>query len=257
MEDDLAVFYVDITPNVAEGGQRFFSALARYVLPLIVIAIIYGTYHFAPETHAVIMHPHVGVLEYTIGAVLLAAFILSLNLLFLPDVKQAGGLRWWVAAYAAGVFYFMGEDLNWGQYMFGLEVPEYFLERNRENEINLHNISSWFNQKPRWAVEIWVLVAGVLVAAGWNWPKRATAHFVPDVLWPGRETLPIALMAVLIVLPYRGYDIVQSQAGLEQLNHVRVSEVQEFCIAWFMMLYVWYLGHRIKYGRDYWSEGAR
>ncbi len=36
-------------------------------------------------------------------------------------------------------FYVVGEELSWGQRLFGMQVPELFLRHNLQQEINLHN----------------------------------------------------------------------------------------------------------------------
>jgi hypothetical protein len=43
---------------------------------------------------------------------------------------------------AAGVilFFGMGEEISWGQRIFGIESPEFFQENNAQNETNLHNM---------------------------------------------------------------------------------------------------------------------
>jgi hypothetical protein len=55
--------------------------------------------------------------------------------------------RWLKAAlYVAGAIFFIGamEEISWGQRIFGIETPEYLLERNAQNELNIHNINKKF-----------------------------------------------------------------------------------------------------------------
>jgi len=40
---------------------------------------------------------------------------------------------------ALGLFMIAGEEISWGQRIFGLETPEFYLEHNTQKEINLHN----------------------------------------------------------------------------------------------------------------------
>ena len=40
----------------------------------------------------------------------------------------------------AGLFFMIGEELSWGQRIFGWETSEKFVEINKQNETNLHNI---------------------------------------------------------------------------------------------------------------------
>lgn len=49
----------------------------------------------------------------------------------------------WVFTYAALVvlfFFAAGEEISWGQRIFGIESNEFFLEHNKQAETNLHNM---------------------------------------------------------------------------------------------------------------------
>ncbi len=61
--------------------------------------------------------------------------------------------RWWVMGsqrtfrftlitliIIAAFFFVAGEELSWGQRIFGLETTEYFKENNDQQELNLHNL---------------------------------------------------------------------------------------------------------------------
>lgn len=184
------------------------------------------------------------VFEHLVGLVLITAIITAVYALTRREAREHPGLRVWLAAYVVGLVYFAGEDLNWGQHIFGWQPSEFFLENNKEAETNLHNMSPWFNQKPRLLVSAWVLIAGVLVPLGWSWPKRAMSRFAPAVLWPGRETIWLALTASIIpaiewlLLAVLGPDL----GGVP----IRFSEIQEFFFAWFMLLYVVDLSGRLR-----------
>ena len=56
-----------------------------------------------------------------------------------------------------------GEEISWGQSVFYWQTPDFFQEINRQQETNLHNISSWFNEKPRALVELWMVTAGLII----------------------------------------------------------------------------------------------
>lgn len=239
------IYHHDVAAPPVNTGAWAVAAVSS-LLPAAIVLWICLSYWLAPSLYSEVMNPEEGVLEIGVTLVLAVTFAIGVTVLTSLERKTSGGLWYWVAGYCFGVFFFLGEDANWGQYYFDLIVPDYFILNNKEQEINLHNMSSWFNQKPRHVVELWVLVAGVACPLGWNWPKRVTRRFVPQVLWPGRETLVVALLAMLVILPGRVFDLVQPVLGLDSIRGVRVSELQEFCFAWFMMLYIWHLGQRIR-----------
>ncbi len=63
-------------------------------------------------------------------------------------IKRAGGYRtnkvgkavfmWSLLAFL--FFFAAGEEISWGQRIFGIETPEFFMERNLQQETNLHNL---------------------------------------------------------------------------------------------------------------------
>lgn len=176
----------------------------------------------------------------------------------LPNARH---LRIWMAVYAVALIFFAGEDQNWFQYWLGAKVPEYFLAHNKEHEINLHNISSWFNQKPRLIVELWALIACTLVPLGWwAWPKKATQKFIPAQLWPDARVIPIAVISIGIGMAgrlqkhaARLFDLPDMKLNeghhimLEAFPGVRISELEETGFAYLMLLFVMLLyGHLVS-----------
>ena len=41
---------------------------------------------------------------------------------------------------ALGSFFILGEEISWGQRIFGFETSEYFREHNSQDEENIHNL---------------------------------------------------------------------------------------------------------------------
>jgi hypothetical protein len=79
-------------------------------------------------------------LEWTQVAILACAGILST---LLAARGWRGGRRRHALAYlvlAAGCIFVAGEEVSWGQRIFGLETPETLAEINRQDELTLHNI---------------------------------------------------------------------------------------------------------------------
>lgn len=143
-------------------------------------------------------------------------------------------VRWWVILTLVCV-YFAGEEVSWGQKIFLWETPEFIGAINDQNETNLHNISSWFDQKPRLLFELWVLVAGVVLPA-----RRAMqgVTYAPGQwqcwFWPTGVCVPAAALAILSMVPEWTKDLF----GLPPFPvEVRYSELQEFYFSLFLFLY--------------------
>ena len=57
--------------------------------------------------------------------------------------------------YMLGLLYYFFEEISWGQHIFYWQTPNLFTDLNHQNETNLHNISSLFNELPRNLLLIW------------------------------------------------------------------------------------------------------
>jgi hypothetical protein len=53
---------------------------------------------------------------------------------------DAGAFRWFFVGLGAFCLFFAGEEISWGQRLMAYQPPEYFLEHNTQQELNLHNL---------------------------------------------------------------------------------------------------------------------
>jgi hypothetical protein len=54
-------------------------------------------------------------------------------------------LKLWAVLYALFalvLFFVAGEEISWGQRIFGVSTPQWFMKRNYQHELNLHNLKS-------------------------------------------------------------------------------------------------------------------
>lgn len=145
-------------------------------------------------------------------------------------------LRYWVLAWSIACIYFAGEEVSWGQWYFRWDTPEFLAKLNDQSETNLHNISSWLDQKPRLLVELFVFVGGVLVPLwrmmGDQKPIMRRGFLAASEGWVFAPTalLPAGLLFLVVRiakwLPQHAFD------------NLGDSELREFVIAWFL---TWYL----------------
>jgi hypothetical protein len=150
----------------------------------------------------------------------------------------------WIAVLIVACIYFAGEELSWGQHIVQWETPEYIERINDQKETNLHNVSSWFDQKPRLLLELWVLIGGILVPLV---ELRRGTRLAPTEFrywfWPTMDCLPAAGLAILVRLPERLKDVLD----VESLPfEIRYSEPQEYYFAMFLMLYLASLSVRLR-----------
>ena len=57
-------------------------------------------------------------------------------------LRRSGRLFFLYATVCLGLFFLLGEELSWGQRLIGWGTPEALIERNKQGETNIHNIST-------------------------------------------------------------------------------------------------------------------
>jgi len=151
----------------------------------------------------------------------------------------------WFVLVALGCFYIGGEEISWGQQLVHWKTPAAIDVLNRQHETNLHNMSTWFNEKPRILVELGVLVGGVLLPLSrlLRGKRLAARDGFAFWLWPTNELLLTGLLAILVLVPKR----YEQSAGVPLLPvNVRWSELQEYYFALFLWLYAWSALRRLR-----------
>jgi len=69
-----------------------------------------------------------------------------------------------------GFAFIFGEEISWGQRIFGIETPEYISQYNKQNEINLHNtLNSQFVHMVYIAIAFYGMFGSYLVGKKINW----------------------------------------------------------------------------------------
>lgn len=211
--------------------------------PLLAI-IIFATKLSAPVFYERYIEGEHALVELATPVVALCGFVVGLSMLRTLHQVPSRAMRLWVILITLSCLYLAGEELSWGQQLFQWDTPEAVEELNDQHETNLHNMSSWFDQKPRLLLELWVIVGGIVL------PLRRLlgrqAGFAPVSFaywfWPTIECLPSAVLAVLIRLPDRYKDVF----GVPSLSFdIRWSEPQEYYMVLFLFIYILSLRQRL------------
>ena len=137
--------------------------------PPLMLLLLGVTYLVFPEIFTLLMakdglQARWALVEHATVAVLLPGIVAGLLLVTkhhhtLPNQY----IRLWFLSWTLACIYFAGEEISWGQWLFHWQSPEWFINHNEQHETNLHNISSWLNQKPRALVELWITWACCIV----------------------------------------------------------------------------------------------
>lgn len=116
-----------------------------------------------------------------------------------------------------------GEEIGWGQRIFGITVPETIAERSVQAELNFHNL--WFiESKTQISLVVFSLVIGVALPLAAMTPSDR--RLMQRYCCPA-PTLPYAILFIGAVVVGFYYD----RAGLPLDPHHRAKEVREFLIS--------------------------
>ena len=200
----------------------------------------------SPSTYASFVDGELGLIELATPIWALFAVFWGVKIMIVLPWRSYSLLWWWVAAISLGCLYFAGEELSWGQHIFKWSTPDYLSRLNDQDETNLHNISSWFDQKPRLLLELSVFLGGIIVPSFFSDKAVLYQSYVSRWFWPTRDCLVTAVLAITIRVPER----IKEPLGIEAMPfEIRYSEPQEYYFAMFLMLYMMSLFYRVKVSR--------
>ncbi len=213
-------------------------------LPLVVVLLLVGINQVSPEFYLLWLEGELGFVELCTPLVLLPGIYFGFRVFLVSQQQVKTWLRIWFMLVTLACVYMAGEEISWGQHLLGWETPASLQGVNDQNETNLHNISSWFDQKPRILLEIWVLIGGIILPISRSLNKYS---YSPNDdrywFWPTHVCLPAACIAILIKFPERIKDVFQLDPYQFE---IRWSEAQELYFAVFLALYLVSLYRRMQ-----------
>ncbi len=219
------------------GWPADLPAWAWLWFPPVMLLAELGTRLYDEPIYRRVWDSELGPLENGTVIVLLPGIVAGLLALRYRSLLPARWLVGWILLFVLGSVYLGGEEASWGQHWFGWQTPESLRALNDQQETNLHNMSSWLDQKPRLLLELWVLFGGILLPL---WRGRVGVLLPPGHwgywFWPSRALLPTALLAILINVPDRLND--WFGLPIPPPFDIRLSETQEYYFALFLGLYL-------------------
>jgi len=113
----------------------------KVITLVLIIGIVFSAliYYLNPDIYRMIIKED-GILEYITAFMLLAGS--SLLLIRFVRIARLRNTPWIVfnILMILGLFFAFGEEISWGQRIFSIESPDFFVERNAQKETNLHNL---------------------------------------------------------------------------------------------------------------------
>lgn len=192
MIDTLAWMAVAITLVPAHQAARKHPGqlTALVILELIGVALVLLAALDEPRWSVLAQED--GLVEW----VTFVAFALAGGVFLVRGRKLGSGKLYFAACVllALGALGIAGEEISWGQRLFGFRPPEVFLSRNFQQELNLHNVLM-HERGLGFALESKHLVMAIAVGFSLVWPlavgRGPLARFAP--LAPPLTLLPIGL----------------------------------------------------------------
>lgn len=216
------------------------SPILWLAIPIAIIVAQTCIELFAPPGILGELHSETGPHEFIEFIFIGAAFFVAIYTLIKLRGTQQKWLTAWVGLAAVCCFYVAGEEISWGQHLLQWSTPEYWTHINDQQETNLHNTSSWFDQKPRFILLIGTVVGGLIIpllqrTKPGALPKKFEIIYPPAILG---VTAAFALGTNLIDKIFEAF------TDLPLLS--RGSEVEELYLFYFVLLYLIILSGRIK-----------
>ena len=151
------------------------------------------------------------------------------------------------------LFYYLGEEISWGQHYINFETPEALKDLNNQKEFNLHNISNLFDQLPRTIV---FLICGFsFIFFYLNIKFFILNKNYNHLILPKKNLTFVSLILLLVSFP----DFIDDKFNLElyeyfsnnwgnyignkiyemfTLNYIRLSELQELIFTFYFLNYM-------------------
>jgi len=203
--------------------------LSVILLPLLWYAIT-GQYSVFKGEAGIIENMTVLFLVVAIG--FCVASLSRANRLTLP-----GFLKTWLFILIMGAAYFALEEISYGQHMFGWGTAETWKELNDQDETNLHNVHSLFDQVPRALLSLGILIGGVLMPLYRHFRDiklDESSRFYWQ--WPTMDCITVGLLVILI----------RPVLKVFETDAINTGETKENLIAMFIMLYCISIHSRLR-----------
>jgi len=199
-----------------------------------------------------------GIIENGTFLILLLAIIISISSLKIIKKKfRKKKLFIFIMLFTISLIYFAGEEINWGQHWFHWNAPLFFEVYNEQyigdtSETNFHNITSWFDQKPRIILTLFVLVGGILCPFYFN--KKININNLKHWIFPEIYCFPTSLVCLFFYILDNSYKILcYGKPGIDitckyipQLFVFRTSEIIELYFALFLLIYILSINLKLK-----------
>ncbi|UOB18022.1 hypothetical protein [Abyssalbus ytuae] len=163
-----------------------------------------------------------GAVEYGTALMLFLISILCLYRVFKLWKEKPFLWKLGTIIFALLFFFGAGEEISWGQRIFGIESGEFFKENNAQAETNLHNLvvggkklnKIIFSQLLMVVMVVYLIIAPVLYRKA-EWFKNLVNKFaVPIVKWHHTIAFLVTTILVAVNPPDRKWEVYELAFGV-------------------------------------------
>ena len=111
-----------------------------FLFPVAVVLVFLSVRLLSRDAYTWLLRED-GAVEYAQSIAYLFSFVLAVIIArgLFRGRRNAIGVLYTILA--LGFLFIAGEEISWGQRLFGVETPDYLHERNTQAELNLHNLN--------------------------------------------------------------------------------------------------------------------
>jgi hypothetical protein len=212
-----------------------------FYLPLAIALGLALINSILPKELVDIFYVENGILEILQPTICFTAVYVGINTLV--KVKLSKWLRAWIAVAVLGALYVGLEEISYGQQILKWETGAYWAEVNDQNETNFHNTSSWLDQKPRLLLLIGIVIGGIITPLLARYrPLILPVRF--EKIYPSIDLITVAGLVLFTQLSKVIYKLT------EFLIYDRASELNEFYMFYFVLLYLCQLRYKLIKGQS-------
>jgi Trk-type K+ transport system membrane component len=215
-------------------------------LPILALLFLCIAEYFFIDHFPGLTHSELGLVE-NLQAILLMAicvFILYVLIIERKEPYLTKNNKLWFVLGLLGAVFVLVEETSYGQHYFNWDTPDYWRQYNDQHEINLHNTTSWLDQKPRLLLELGIILGGIIYPIVYRYNDKLTHRLPLQDRLPDVRLFWVALIAVVIRIYER---LLQNLDAAEFIIFTRTSEVQELYFYYFLLLYFVFLWQKAKH----------